>query len=432
MDDHMRLCAEFHVDILMRLLLLICAGFLNLSLLPAHAAELRLQENEVTHGRLPERLLSEQVTVSPDGRRTAYVAQRGTRVVAVINGQEAKPYDWIVRGFVGFTSDSKHVIYQVRRGPKMLTVIDGVEAKEYDSVDNWVCSPAGSRVGYVAKRGPKYLAVIDGVEGKEYDNVRIAALSPSGRTAIIAEIAGKDCLVVDGVDGRLYQRIVDAKISPDGKRLAFRAQRNENSAFMVIDGLPGNAYPAVEPAEFSLDSSRVGYAAGLETARTLVVDAAEITPPTGKFSQGPVFSPDAKRLAYVVSKEGDTAAVVLDQTPGKPYDSVTQLRFSPDGKRLAYAAAKSTRIMLVIDGVEIGHYEAISPDSIAFSPDAKHVAYVASRAGKEFVVIDGIESKPYDRILVGDGLRFDSASTIHTIAVTGRDLFALQLSPNSR
>lgn len=424
-------------------LLLLSVATLNLALLPTLAAQPRILLSEITLGRLPELARPDQITVSPDGRRAAYVAQQGLRAAAVVNGVQGNPHEWIVRGYIGFTADSKHVIYQIRKGPKMATVIDGNVGKLYDSVDYWVCSPSGARIAYVAKRGPRYLPVIDGIEGKEYDNVRIAALSASGRTAIIAEIAGKDCLIVDGDVGRLHDRILDAAFSPDAKRIAYRARRNENSLFMVIDGIPGDNFPLVETPVFSLDGSRVAYAAGNETSRTLFVNAAPITPPTGKFTLGPAFSPDGKRLAYVVSTNADSAAVVLDSTVGKNYDSISQLRFSPNGKRTAYVASKASRTMLVIDGNEIGHYDAISPDSLAFSPDSAHLACIARRDNHEFIVIDAAESKPYDRLLIGDALRFANDGAVHAIglrdrivtrqAETGplkvhqRDLFALEL-----
>ena len=392
----------------------------------ADQGQAQRQQREVSLAPLPERLLPEQVTVSADGRRFAWVARRGVKVMAVVNGVPSKPYDWIVRSYVGFTSDSRHVIYQVRRSGKMFTVIDGVEGKEYDSVDNWICSPAGGRVGYVARRGAKFLPVIDGVEGKEYDSVRIAALAALGKTALIVEIAGRDCIVVDGVEGRMYPHVVDARLSPDGKRLACRILRNETSASMVVDGTPGKTYPAndgapaIEPAEFSQDGSRFGYVAGAERERILVVDGAEIATPGGKIVSGPVFSADGKRLAYVVSKAADAAAVIVDAIEGKTYDSVGQVRFSPDGKRVAYVATKASRTMVVLDGAEIGQYQAVAADSITFSGDGHHIAWVARRADKEYVVTDGTESQPYDRILVGDGLRFADDASIHAIAVRYR------------
>ncbi len=66
---------------------------------------------------------------------------------------------------------------------------------------------------------------------------------------------------------------------------------------------------------------------------------------------GPVYSPEGKQLAYIVSRlsenswepENSTVAcVVLNGRKQREYGGIkTRLAFSPDGKRLAYVAIGS-------------------------------------------------------------------------------------------
>jgi hypothetical protein len=336
--------------------------------------------------------------------------------------RRAKPYEWIVRGHIGFTPDSKRVVYQIRRDGRVVTIIDNSESAAYEGIDEWVCSLQGGRVAYAAKRQGRFVPVIDGKEGKIYDNVRFGVLSGADHSAFIAEIAGKECLVVDGVEGRQFERIQDVKMSLDGKRTAFRAERSTDRWYMVVDGVPGTIYPEITAARFSDDGSRIGYLAGPEGQRVLVVDGREMPTPAGRPVDGPFFSPDGKHLAYGVAKEGDTAALVLDGVQGKIFDSLSDVRFSPDGKRLACVAQRGNRSMVVIDGVEQGQYDRVEAGSLSFSGDGRHVAWVARRDNKQFIVVDGVEGKPYDRVLYQDGLSFADNQTIFAIGVIQRQV----------
>src|SRR5205807_6881483 len=57
------------------------------------------------------------------------------------------------------------------------------------------------------------------------------------------------------------------------------------------------------------------------------------------------FSPDSKRVGYVVGKTGKQMLILRDvgskqpEQESKPYDSIFSLTFSPDGKHVGYAAS---------------------------------------------------------------------------------------------
>ena len=101
---------------------------------------------------------------SPDGKRTAYTADRGDKTLVVIDGVEGKEYDH-VSGLI-FSSDGKRIAYEAKRGEKYLVVADGAEGKEYNFVGNVAFSPDDQRLTYTAHQGSERLIVRDGVESK--------------------------------------------------------------------------------------------------------------------------------------------------------------------------------------------------------------------------------------------------------------------------
>ena len=93
---------------------------------------------------------------------------------------------------------------------------------------------------------------------------------------------------------------------------------------------------------------------------------------------------------------------------GTDPDSVT---FSPDARRVAYWVVRDGKSAVVVDGVQGELGESVEPrevygfsgklaeyvgrPSITFSPDSTRVAYGALRGGKWCVVVDGKEGPRY-------------------------------------
>jgi hypothetical protein len=87
-------------------------------------------------------------------------AQQGQQTPsAVVNGTEGKQYDG-VSGLI-FSPDGKRMAYVATLGKKMLAVVDGTEGNQYDGISGLVFSPDGTQVAYVASLGSKQLAVVD-------------------------------------------------------------------------------------------------------------------------------------------------------------------------------------------------------------------------------------------------------------------------------
>jgi Tol biopolymer transport system component len=409
---------------------------------------------------------------SPDGRRVAYAAKVGRKWVVVVDGKEGKAYDEIggrsivIRpagdGQVAFgpifSPDSRRVAYEARVGSKWTVVADDGEGKSYDGIGEWslVFSPDSRRVSYAAMVGGKQFAVVDGNEDTLYDHVGAPTFSPnSRRVAYEAELGAKAFVVVDGKRGGSYDVVNPPTFSPDSRCVAYPALVAGKGAlpaamaggkqFVVVGdkqegpyGVEGDAY-SITPISpiFSPDSGHVAYAAIVGEKWAAVVD--------GKAQKsydeirGLVFSADSRRVAYR-ARVGDQWVVVVDDKEQRPYDRVGEGPvFSLDGLRMAYVAVAIKGLpaqqFAVVDGREEKPYHAVVAVSVAadkgkaawtindsitdltFSPDGRRVAYVVIGGGKAVVVAGGKEGKPYDALVEGARVVFDSPSSLHYLAL---------------
>ncbi|MDP6545800.1 MAG: hypothetical protein QGH60_17595 [Phycisphaerae bacterium] len=118
-----------------------------------------------------------------------------------------------------------------------------------------------------------------------------------------------------------------------------------------------------------------------------------------------VFSPDGRRFAHtaeVYKNKKRLQTVVVDGKEGKTYDNIgmTPHRmneyggpvFSPDGSRVAYEAKSGAQAFMVVDGKEEGPYTSVGRP--VFSPNSKRLAYTARSKGKSYVVVDGKKYGP--------------------------------------
>ncbi len=340
-------------------------------------------------GRIGPTTETEWIRVSPDVRRVAYAA-----------GADGKKYD------------------AAAGNGKLIAVVDGQEVgKRYDSLGGIslgeiIFSPDGKRVTYVAGNGGKWFVVVDGREGKQYDGlVGGLSFSPDSRhVAYTASADGKSFAVVDGKEGKRYDGLgVTPTFSPDGKRVAYAAQAG-GKQFAVVDGKEGVHYEpyariVVSTTEdggdyydiggflFSPDSKRVAYVVSTGPQSVVVVDGQD-----GEYHNGLVrslvFSPNSKRMAYVAATaDKRNRFAVVDGRQGKPYEGVRTPVFSPDSKRVAYAARAGGKWFMVVDGQEGKRYDNLGIP--VFSLDGKRIAYAAQSLGLWFVVEDGKEGKYY-------------------------------------
>jgi len=216
------------------------------------------------------------------------------------------------------------------------------------------------------------------------------------------------------------ERIKEIKVSRDLNNWVIHSARTlkrhiegegyilEDKEYVVHNGLESNLFDHIILTGFSPNSKKIAYIAGAEGKWSIFVNGKEIKrydalipPPLfgrGRFTaiSSLLFSPDSKKLAYVVSDRGKSF-IVLNNKENKKYDAILSHVFSPDSKKLAYAAKEEGKWVVCLDNTEGKRYDNISPP--AFSPDGSKLAYIAQEGGQSFVVVNGEEGNRYDKIV---------------------------------
>ncbi len=348
---------------------------------------------------------------SRDGKHFAYVARRGGKWLAVLDGRAGPTFDGI--GELGFSEDGTRMAYSARNGGRSFMVVDGRVGGEFEVVLAWQFINKGNHMEYVARTGGRLVVVDDdrvvAAHDFKYDDIRNGA-------AVQASRAGSG----------------DVILSPDGKHVAFGASRN-GKWFVVVDGREGAPYDDVRVPMFSPDGRHVAYAAKRGVKQLVVVDGRESEEQDGIVERRTrtlpfvVFSPDSSHVLYV-ARRGPKSFVVLDGHAGAEYDEIDEGKascqmwnysdvsvacqlFSADSKRIAYRARRGEKWLVVIDGKEYDEGEVSDvlsalrmygddgPNHVIFSPDSKHVAYLTRNdGGKWSVVVDGTKGPEYDGI----------------------------------
>jgi hypothetical protein len=114
----------------------------------------------------------------------------------------------------------------------------------------------------------------------------------------------------------------------------------------------------------------------------------------GRRARDPAVSPDARRIAFSLNLNAESALAVMDAAPDAPYsivwkgqqfDQAYQPAWSPDGKRIAFSAWRKDgyRDILVVE-LASGHVEEVTHDravdmSPAWSADGRYIYFDSDR-----------------------------------------------------
>ncbi len=401
---------------------------------------------------------------SPDGQHIAYQARKGNQWLVVEDGRESKPFDGILEGTPTFSPDSQRLAFAARTGGRQFVVVDGKPQTAYDKV-LYFCAPrftANSRhVWYVAQKGTKQILVVDGKQGRAYDVIGTPTWSANGNhVAYQAMLGNRNVLVRDEVEEPWPAGMFDpvTALRRNGKEIIAVARQTPSRIDLVVNGKPqGKGYAGLGAVVFSRDGSHIAYVAMTNDSRGLkfriVVDGkegpvydfmGELIGPDVLGDPRPVFSPDARHLAYTARK-GKTEkqyqwVVVVDGYEGPSCDGVAELTFSPDSQHLAYMAKRGKKWAVVVDrkaGPEFDAIEGWDPSGavkrsrIDFSPDSQHVVYSANHASGPFanqwmVVLDGVSNGPFDYL---GGPNFDAQGRLEYLAVKDGAIYKVTWLP---
>jgi hypothetical protein len=67
--------------------------------------------------------------------------------------------------------DTRRLGFIARRGAKEFAVVDGVSSEDYDALSPLTFSPDARSVAFIARNGLTQFAVIDGLRGEPFDRV---------------------------------------------------------------------------------------------------------------------------------------------------------------------------------------------------------------------------------------------------------------------
>ena len=319
-----------------------------------------------------------RTTPRGDGRLVTFEGKRGGKQMAVVDGVEGKPYDYV--GPIYVSPGGEHILYPVRSGKEAFVVFDGEEGPKFSDIDIDYgvspFSPDGQHYAYAASRDYtgdiQFLVVTDGKAGRFYDFITSVTYTPDGAHLLYLAFdrsRWKTFLVRDGEEVAAYEMLsdVDIRFGPDGKRMYFRLRplgEEKSQEAVVVDGRTFS-YDNILDVEFSPDGRRFVLKGQRGRGWVMVVDGVE----------SEVYEPDGEKGELVWSRDG-------------------RLAFSKDGGRMAYVGRRGGKDFVILDGEAGAKYDAIA--NLGFTPDGRHVVYTARRAGKSLVVVDGVESREYD------------------------------------
>jgi hypothetical protein len=246
------------------------------------------------------------------------------------------------------------------------------------------------------------------------DESRGAFISEDGLHATLVEGHGAESRVlVDGVPGPKFDLLPQSVLlSRNGKRVAYVAKRGPDRWVAVVDGVARPEYgdaaaefgersegyrPFRQPLAFSPDGKRVACAVRKEGKLLVVIDGVAGPAFEGTLGSRVIFSADGKHVAYVLRHNGKYV-VVADGVPGPEYEHVYEPALSPDGGRVAYMAQLGWhRAAAVVDGKPGPEYDTVC--ELRLSPDGQRVTYRAFQGKKQLVIVDGVPGPEYDGAL---------------------------------
>lgn len=222
----------------------------------------------------------DELTFSLDGRKLAFVAQRGDAQLVVVDGVNSPPHRQVLRGTLSFSPEG--ALFYVARPKEQSADSTGDDAPS-----------AGVRL------------FIDGVPGPPYDSIGPPVFARTGsHWAALAVRDGRSVVLVDGRPSIPYAWADDLQLSDDGTRFAYLARRGPYD--MVVHTAGRSALPTAVRGSLVLDATGHHWAclAAIRSARklSLMVDGVpqrdfDMAELTAELSRSPVATSQGPKAA---------------------------------------------------------------------------------------------------------------------------------------
>ena len=213
------------------------------------------------------------------------------------------------------------------------------------------------------------------------------AVAPDHRTVVTASThRGKSCVTVDTRSDGCFDALALRTVAfgERGAHVAYAARMRDRWV-MVHDGRAGGSWEGVGAPRLSPDGVRLAYPALDNGKWRVVVDSTPGQPFDAILSGTLTFDSIGRHVAYAASR-GDSVVVVVDDVASRGWSGVRQLTLS--GEHVSYIARLGTRSRVVVDGWDGPEHREI----VAIAPDAaaSHVAYVVADENRRRVVVEGV------------------------------------------
>lgn len=285
-------------------------------------------------------------TLSPDGARLAFVAERGEQRIVVLDGVETRPFEHVHAGTLRFSPDSRHFAFVASDGACARIVADLDEGECHDRVSALSIDGDG-RVLAVARDGQRDRVI--GAAPAEAD--AIAELRRvNGHVAYAAKHGARWSAVFDGLASAECARVRHLRLGDGGRKTAWVCGEG-NHAAVVVDGAYGRWFPKVSAPLVRDDSPAWAYV-GHDDAGAWVVTEDTTWGPFGEVTD---LVLGARGVSFVTRSNGATTLVHGERRIALPAVVDGSLSVSDDGEHWAVISAdvKTRTFWLTVDGERV-------------------------------------------------------------------------------
>lgn len=345
----------------------------------------------------------DKLTISPDGKRVAYVAKEDDKEFVVVDGIERKKYDYVKN--LRFSPDSAHIAYAAGEGiyfhleglsademtKTMFIVVDGVESKKYDGtyVEGNVAetynpsfSQDGTKITYTAINKGKKIIVEDNEELSKYaEQLYPRFIGDTYNLVYLAIEKNKYFLVVAGQGKTAHDYISEILDMPyflgnDETQIAYQATDNQISKIVAGDlsypilsrdsqDLAFSPPGVLQDLAFSPSGQDIAYYTGTWQSKDLYINGklfGNIKSSAAVTISSPLFSPNGQLLIYSQYNQNEQNASLhflsvnslqeIFNFPLPGYKVIGPMRFSDDGHSVYFKTFKDREIVFVTLDIE--------------------------------------------------------------------------------